>query len=205
MIVMSTHGQTGVLRFLMGSVAEYTVRNATCPVVTCRNPKIEPSAAESSRQHQEYVTDVMHHVRPIRGFDELPKVIGELDRAKETGAPVVDDLGNCVGILTKTDIQKYRDLKTRFENQDPTVIDMVFETDKYGQRRAGNFDFDQVHRHMTAPVVTISNAESCQKARELFDQNPDIHHLVVVNESNCPVGILQTEDVAACGSMSTGS
>jgi nucleotide-binding universal stress UspA family protein len=34
MIVMGTHGRTGLVRLLMGSVAEAVVRNATCPVLT---------------------------------------------------------------------------------------------------------------------------------------------------------------------------
>ncbi len=34
LIVMATHGRTGVSHFLMGSVAERVVRTATCPVLT---------------------------------------------------------------------------------------------------------------------------------------------------------------------------
>jgi nucleotide-binding universal stress UspA family protein len=34
MIVMGTHGRTGLSRLLMGSVAEAVVRRATCPVLT---------------------------------------------------------------------------------------------------------------------------------------------------------------------------
>jgi len=37
-IVMGTHGRTGVLRLLMGSVAEAVVRRAPCPVVTIKQP-----------------------------------------------------------------------------------------------------------------------------------------------------------------------
>ncbi|MFN8644146.1 MAG: universal stress protein [Candidatus Binatia bacterium] len=36
MIVMSTHGRTGVSHFLLGSVAERVVRTAACPVLTIR-------------------------------------------------------------------------------------------------------------------------------------------------------------------------
>ncbi len=36
MIVMPTHGRTGVLRALMGSVAESVVRQAKCPVLTVK-------------------------------------------------------------------------------------------------------------------------------------------------------------------------
>ena len=36
MIVMSTHGRTGLSRLLMGSVAEEVVRKAKCPVLTVK-------------------------------------------------------------------------------------------------------------------------------------------------------------------------
>ena len=38
MIVMGTHGRTGVKRVLMGSVAEAVVRRALCPVLTIHLP-----------------------------------------------------------------------------------------------------------------------------------------------------------------------
>jgi nucleotide-binding universal stress UspA family protein len=38
MIVMGTHGRTGLMRLLMGSVAEAIVRRATCPVLTYKQP-----------------------------------------------------------------------------------------------------------------------------------------------------------------------
>ena len=37
-IVMGTHGRTGLGRLLMGSVAEQLVRRAPCPVVTVKTP-----------------------------------------------------------------------------------------------------------------------------------------------------------------------
>ena len=39
MIVMGTHGRTGLLRLLMGSVAELVVRRAHCNVLTVRRPE----------------------------------------------------------------------------------------------------------------------------------------------------------------------
>lgn len=43
LIVMGTHGRTGVSRMLMGSVAEKIVRSAPCPVLTIREPHKEPA------------------------------------------------------------------------------------------------------------------------------------------------------------------
>ena len=38
LIVMGTHGRTGLMRLLMGSNAEIVVRRATCPVLTYKQP-----------------------------------------------------------------------------------------------------------------------------------------------------------------------
>jgi len=50
LIVMGTHGRSGLERFFMGSVAEEVMRNAPCPVVTVRvpMPHAEASFAEPS-------------------------------------------------------------------------------------------------------------------------------------------------------------
>ena len=36
MIIMGTHGHSGFVRYLLGSVAEWVVRHAACPVLTYR-------------------------------------------------------------------------------------------------------------------------------------------------------------------------
>ena len=41
MIVMGTHGRTGLEHVLMGSVAEKVVRRAPCPVLTVKHPDHE--------------------------------------------------------------------------------------------------------------------------------------------------------------------
>ena len=44
LIVMPTHGRTGLMRLLMGSVAEEVVRKAKCPVLT-----VKPAAAKLAK------------------------------------------------------------------------------------------------------------------------------------------------------------
>ena len=41
LVVMGTHGRSGVSHFLVGSVAERVVRTAPCPVLTVRHPEHE--------------------------------------------------------------------------------------------------------------------------------------------------------------------
>jgi len=50
LIVMGTHGRRGLMRLLMGSVAEQVVRSASCPVVTVKNPfaEAEPAVSEQA-------------------------------------------------------------------------------------------------------------------------------------------------------------
>jgi nucleotide-binding universal stress UspA family protein len=45
-IVMGTHGRTGLGRLLMGSVAEQVVRKATCPVVTVKAPPVKAGSEQ---------------------------------------------------------------------------------------------------------------------------------------------------------------
>jgi nucleotide-binding universal stress UspA family protein len=55
LIVMGTHGRTGLGRLLMGSVAEAVLRRAPCAVMTLKAPfhvgAAEPSAAEGEPAH----------------------------------------------------------------------------------------------------------------------------------------------------------
>ena len=44
LIVMGTHGRTGLGRLLMGSVAEAVMRRAACPVLTVKSPPPEAAA-----------------------------------------------------------------------------------------------------------------------------------------------------------------
>jgi nucleotide-binding universal stress UspA family protein len=45
LIVMGTHGRTGLARLLMGSVAEQVARRSPCPVLTVRHPFPESEPA----------------------------------------------------------------------------------------------------------------------------------------------------------------
>jgi nucleotide-binding universal stress UspA family protein len=50
LMVMGTHGRSGLTRLVMGSVAEDVLRRAPCPVMTVREPIAEkiPAAAETT-------------------------------------------------------------------------------------------------------------------------------------------------------------
>jgi nucleotide-binding universal stress UspA family protein len=51
MIVMGTHGSSGLMRLLVGSVAEGVMRKAPCPVLTVRGPfRLSPTHAPTVEQ-----------------------------------------------------------------------------------------------------------------------------------------------------------
>lgn len=53
MVVMGTHGRSGLGKLLLGSVAEHVLRNATCPVLTIRRPNDQSSIARANKDHHD--------------------------------------------------------------------------------------------------------------------------------------------------------
>jgi nucleotide-binding universal stress UspA family protein len=59
LIVMGTHGRSGLERLLVGSVAEHVIRTAPCPVLTVRHPEHEFIVPDSTERagHQDSLED----------------------------------------------------------------------------------------------------------------------------------------------------
>jgi universal stress protein A len=55
LIVMASHGRTGLSRLLMGSIAEGVMRRAQCPVLIVKQPAGETAAAGSSAASEAHV------------------------------------------------------------------------------------------------------------------------------------------------------
>ena len=55
LIVLGTHGRSGVGRLLMGSVAEHILRKAPCPVLTVKAPPAPPAPARPDATAEEWV------------------------------------------------------------------------------------------------------------------------------------------------------
>jgi nucleotide-binding universal stress UspA family protein len=56
LIVMGTHGREGVMRVVLGSVAETVVRRAPCPVLTVHHPEREFVVAEEPVRVRRFAT-----------------------------------------------------------------------------------------------------------------------------------------------------
>jgi nucleotide-binding universal stress UspA family protein len=62
LIVIGSHGRTGISRLLMGSVAEAVVRRAKCPVLTVKQPIGDRLGSDDDREHEHE-----QHAEPIAG------------------------------------------------------------------------------------------------------------------------------------------
>jgi universal stress protein A len=50
LIIMATHGRTGLAHMFLGSVTEKVVRTAACPVLTVRHPQDKAHEAAKRRR-----------------------------------------------------------------------------------------------------------------------------------------------------------
>ena len=110
-----------------------------------------------------------------------------------TGAPVVDDLGHCVGVLSATDF-----VHSKAEELDGR--------DKVGHflcshRPSGLYSIDEVRHdlvrsHMSPAAQTMDqSAPLLMAARCMCEEH--VHRLIVIDVSGAPVGILTSLDLIA--------
>ncbi len=63
LVVMGTHGRSGVARLLMGSVADQVVRRAHCPVITVKTPLPMPaSSGKPDGDNRDPVPESAEHI-----------------------------------------------------------------------------------------------------------------------------------------------
>jgi CBS domain-containing protein len=116
-----------------------------------------------------YASDVMiKEVLTIKESTPLKEVAKLLSERKITGAPVVNENGDLVGVISETDI-----------------IRKTNSIGAWSPSTAGQI--------MTKPAVTVSPNETLQRICELM-YNRSIHRVVVAEDKKI-VGIITTMDI----------
>jgi len=117
-----------------------------------------------------------------------------LAQAHVSGAPVVDDAGRCVGVLSATDLVRWIDRGGRALKRNGRASTCVCsDWEVVGIQEIPE---DEVWRHMTADVVTAAPTERIgELARRMIDAH--IHRVVVVDAHGRPVGVVASTDVLA--------
>jgi len=174
LIVIGTHGRTGIKHVLLGSVAEKTVRLAPCPVLTVRpeaaegvEPIAEVERPEASRRppRRGEVGSLMRY-RPVTvsPSDSLEAARVEMRTARVRHLPVVEE-GRLVGMLSDRDLPAY----------------------------SGQLERTRVHVAMTLDPVTVSPDTTVETAARIMLERR-VRALPVV-EGERIVGILSSSDI----------
>jgi len=118
-----------------------------------------------------------------------------LAQARVTGAPVVNSLGRCVGVLSATDFVHWVD-KCRHGVPTHGAESAYCAAWQMEEVDPGLLPEDAVHNYMTRdPVEVTPNTAIGSLARMMIDAH--IHRVIVVDVTGRPVGIVSSTDVLA--------
>ena len=113
------------------------------------------------------------------------------------GAPVVDDAGHVIGVLTTADFAK-------LDTSENPCLFPGFHSDEFELKRAKHEEPfhiehespDCVRQHMTPAVQTIGAEQSLRDAALCMSASR-IHRLIVIDSHSRPVGVLSPIDILA--------
>jgi CBS-domain-containing membrane protein len=116
----------------------------------------------------------------------------QLVQAHVSGAPVVDEGGRCVGVLSTTDLARWLD---GGQAARPAGTPRCFCSDWQVIDPEG-LPPDPVSRYMTAdPVTATTDTPVGVLARRMLDAH--VHRVIVVNPAGRPVGVVSGTDFLA--------
>jgi nucleotide-binding universal stress UspA family protein/predicted transcriptional regulator len=180
LIVLSTHGRTGLRRWLLGSVADAVVRGAETPVLL-----VSTRALAARAQMPFVVRELMtHDVAAMRADEPVLSALRKLLRHRVSSAPVVDAAGRVVGMVSEHDLLAW----------DQTLLDLIA-----GDPGMAPEDYRRrVHSAKVADVmsrapITIVETATLTAAIHLFVQH-ELRQLPVVRDGRL-VGTLTRADV----------
>jgi predicted transcriptional regulator len=124
-----------------------------------------------------------------------------LNESRISGAPVVDETGRCVGVLTTSDLSKWVERGERASKR-PHDSAVCMCTD-WQVPDVSALPADEVSRYMTTDLVTASpHADITELARSMLDA--DIHRVLITDKQGRPVGIVTSTDILAAVANAEG-
>ena len=117
-----------------------------------------------------------------------------LTRSHVSGAPVVDDAGRCIGVLSATDFVSWAE-KGQEAAKCPSASPGCFHT-AWQVVDIDDLPNDRVRSYMTTDPVTVAPGTPIGiLAHMMIDAH--IHRLIVVDEQDRPIGIVSSTDILA--------
>ena len=118
-----------------------------------------------------------------------------LSDAQVSGAPVVDEKGECVGVVSATDFMHWvgsgERAAVKVGDSNPGSYHSPWQFADVDERSV-----DEVGSYMTSdPVMVPPHTPIAELARAMTDAH--IHRIVVVDALNRPIGVVSSTDVLA--------
>lgn len=117
-----------------------------------------------------------------------------LVKARVSGAPVTDEQGRCVGVLSRTDLIRWMDRGERTAEHFEAAAACVCSD--WQMLSLEEVPEDEVYQYMTTDLVAgTPDARLGQLARWML--NAHIHRVVILDCQQRPVGIVTSSDILA--------
>ena len=138
--------------------------------------------------------DVMsHHVMAIPQQTSLRAAAHQLVQARVSGAPVIDERGRCVGVLSTTDLARWLDRGEQAARRPAAARCFCSEWEVIDPE---GLPHDPVSRYMTAdPVTATAGTRLGELARRMIDAH--VHRIIIADDEGRPIGIVSSTDVLA--------
>jgi len=138
------------------------------------------------------MSEATHLVSAIQKVSEVARLFCENNISS---APVVDEVGRCIGIITNSDLVRYQSqVDGVYSRIDHGLSFDVTQSVVDGQFELVPHPFDEVQRQMSAAVQTVAPDCKLKDAAKIMKEQ-HIHHLVVIDSSERPIGILSSLDL----------
>lgn len=149
--------------------------------------------ATSDRLKTLTVADAMsHNLITISNNSTLSEAADVLCEYRITGAPVVDECGRCVGVISGSDF-----IHSKAEELEVTKVHHVLQRGSLMEPFSiEEVRHDLVRSHMTPGVRTVgADVPLVQAARSMVKDH--VHRLIVLDQEGRPFGILTSLDLVS--------
>jgi CBS domain-containing protein len=138
------------------------------------------------------MSEIKVTVTPTQKLDEVARLF---QAHRFHSVPVVDSTEKCIGIITSHDLVRYQSELSGVDSK--LHHGMTFEMEKStvdGEAHLVSHPFDEVQRHMTSEIQSVATSLSLAAAAKIMCHQK-IHHLIVLDESQRPIGMLSSLDI----------
>jgi nucleotide-binding universal stress UspA family protein/predicted transcriptional regulator len=185
LVVMTTHGRTGASRWLAGSVADEVFRHAERPIFLVSARTVTARATGPFA-----VRDLMtRDVDFVREDDTVGVALRKLLRRGVSGAPVVNEKGELVGVVSELDLLAWHARAVDQLSNSDVETGADLDPSDYARR----LETETIRPFVSRPALSVDESEELSVAvRLLLDRG--IRRLAVTRDGRF-VGILSRPDV----------